>query len=186
MKKIPRITINRIELCKQPKSGAFRTAILTPFHRMSSVFGFDSPAAKNIQQIVYKIYGSHYEDLNTRHYLCCQTHLSQLFVMSGGASSSWKGGDRDFLNCKKVMRLLFSFSLSLPLLPSLPSFLLSLPFLPFLFFNISKTTRYVFATQVYKSPQKTARDSCFMLHFYLSIEERGDLGKGGVGTHWVE
>jgi hypothetical protein len=31
MKKIPRITINRIELCKQPKSGAFRTAVLSPF-----------------------------------------------------------------------------------------------------------------------------------------------------------
>lgn len=130
MKKIPRITINRIELCKQPKSGAFRTAILTPFHRMSSVFGFDSPAAKNIQQIVYKMYGSHYEDLNARHYLCCQTHLSQLFVMSGGASLSWKGGDRDFLNCKKVMRLLFSFSLSLPFF--LPLFLLS--YFPFPFF----------------------------------------------------
>lgn len=78
MKKIPRITINRIELCKQPKSGAFRTAILTPFHRMSSVFRFGSPAAKNIQQIVYKLNESRYEDLNTRHYLCCQTHLLQL------------------------------------------------------------------------------------------------------------
>lgn len=116
MKKIPRITINRIELCKQPKSGAFRTAILTPFHRMSSVFGFGSPAAKNIQQIVYKLNESHFEDLNTRHYLCCQPHLLQLFVMSGGASSSWKGGNRDFLKSKKVTRLLFPLSL----LPSLP------------------------------------------------------------------
>lgn len=65
MKKIPRITINRTELCKQLKSGAFRTAILTPFHRMSSVFGFGSPAAKNIQQIVYKLNESHYEVLKT-------------------------------------------------------------------------------------------------------------------------
>lgn len=52
MKKIPRITINRIELCKQPKSGPSELQFLTPFHRMSSVFGFGSPAAKNIQQIV--------------------------------------------------------------------------------------------------------------------------------------
>nr|KAF6346897.1 hypothetical protein mPipKuh1_010632 [Pipistrellus kuhlii] len=50
---------------------------------MSSVFGFGSPAAKNIQQIVYKLNESHYEVLETRHYLCCQTHLLQLFVMSG-------------------------------------------------------------------------------------------------------
>lgn len=88
MKKIPRTIINRIELCKQPKSGAFRTAILTPFHRMSSVFGFGSPAAKNIQQTVYKLNESHYEDVNTRHYLCCaRTHLLQFFIMSGEASS---------------------------------------------------------------------------------------------------
>lgn len=148
MKKIPRITINRIELCKQPKSGAFRTAILiTPFHRMSSVFGFGSPAAKNIQQIVYKLNESHYEDLNPRHYLRCQTHLLQLFVMSGGASSSWKGGNRDFFKEQESHKVTFSF---------LPSFLLPilLPYLlPFLFpsltssyFFKSKTNRYVFAT----------------------------------------
>lgn len=115
MKKIPRITINRIELCKQPKSGAFRTAILTPFHRMSSVFGFGSPAAKNIQQIVYKLNESHFEDLNTRHYLCCQPHLLQLFVMSGGASSSWKGGNRDFFKEQESHKVTIP---SLP--PSLP------------------------------------------------------------------
>lgn len=133
MKKIPRITINRIELCKQPKSGAFRTAILiTPFHRMSGVFGFGSPAAKNIQQILYKLNESHYEDLNTRHYLCCQTHLLQLFVMSGGASSSWKGGNGLFFKEQESYKVtpsslpsfLSSFLPSSSLPPSLPPSLL--------------------------------------------------------------
>lgn len=122
MKKIPRITINRIELCKQLKSGAFRTAILTPFHRMSSVFGFGSPAAKNIQQIVYKLNESHYQVLKTRYYLCCQTHLLQLFVMSG-----W-----GFIILKRRQELFFIEQESYKF--------------AFLIFKKSKTTRYVFAT----------------------------------------
>lgn len=75
---------------------------------MSSVFGFGSPAAKNIQQIVYKLNESHYEDLNTRHYLCCQTHLLQLFIISGGLHLAEKETEI-FLKSKKVTGLLFPF-----------------------------------------------------------------------------
>lgn len=39
---------------------------------------------------------SHYEVLKTRHYLCCQTHLLQLFLMSGWGFIILKRRDRDF------------------------------------------------------------------------------------------
>lgn len=124
MKKIPRITINRIELCKQPKSGAFRTAILTPFHRMSGIFGFDSPAAKNIQQIVYKINESHYEDLNTRHYLCCQFICCSCLYCLVGLHHPEKKETGIFFKSKKVTGLFLFF----------PSFFPS--FLPSFFFPV--------------------------------------------------
>lgn len=65
---------------------------LNPHHRMSCIFGYSSSAAKNIQQVLYKennILTN--EDLNTRHYLCCQPFCCSLFVMSGKASLVKRG-----------------------------------------------------------------------------------------------
>ena len=107
MKKIPSITINRIELCKQPKSGAFRTAILLPFTECPASLGLVHLLQKTFNQL-YKLHESHYEDLNTRHNVCCQTHLLQLFVMSAGASS-WKEGDRDIFKEQESHKITFSF-----------------------------------------------------------------------------
>lgn len=130
MKKVPRITINRIELCKQPKSGAFRTAILAPFHRLSSVFGFDSPAAKNIRQTVYKMYGSHHEDLNTRHFFMLPDSFVAVVCNVWGGYIVLKRRKRGFLKLQESHEVTFSFFpfsfifLSSPLPPFLPSSLL--------------------------------------------------------------
>lgn len=141
MKKIPRITINRIELCKQPKSGAFRTAILNSLSQnVQRLWVWFTCCKKHSTDCLYKLNESHYEDLNTRHYLCCQILLLQLFVMSGGASSSWKG-DRDLLKSKKVTMLVFPFF-----------------FLCFIFFFKSKTTWYVFATNCTNLKKQQGRE----------------------------
>lgn len=178
MKKIPRITINRIELCKQPKSGAFRTAILiTPFHRMSSVFGFGSPAAKNIQQIVYKLNESHYEDLNPRHYLRCQTHLLQLFVMSGGASSSWKGGNRDFFKEQESHKVTFSFLHSSFPFYHPTSFLSSFPpSLPPIFLNQRQPDMYLLLKCT-----NLLKNKGFVSFFCFGLALREETWAGEVG-----
>jgi hypothetical protein len=87
-----------------------------------------------------------------------------------------KGEVREFFDSKKVHKeVTFSshalfLSLSLPPPPSfIPSFLK----------NVSKTTRYVFATQVYNSPRKAARDSCFTCCFLILALRREEAWEGG-------
>lgn len=140
--------------------------------------GFDSPAAKNIQQIVYKINEYHYEDLITRHYLCCQTHLLQLFVMSSGASSSWKEGDRDFFKEQESHNI-----------TSFLSFLIS--FFPFFFFFLFKMYRrqpdmYLLlkCTDLLKKRQGTPLSHSVFL-FYHWWGRRPDQGRWGYTSIWV-
>lgn len=165
MKKIPRITINRIELCKQPKSGAFRTAILNSLSQnVQRLWVWFTCCKKHSTDCLYKLNESHYEDLNTRHYLCCQILLLQLFVMSGGASSSWKG-DRDLLKSKKVTILLF-------------------PFFSFFFFfslNQRQPDMYLLPNCTnFLKKQQVIPVSCAV---FLTVRERGDLGRRGEGAH---
>lgn len=90
--------------------GPSELQFLLPFTECLKCLGLVHLLQNTFNRLCTKLNESHYEDLNTRHSLCCQTHLLQLFVMSGGASSSWKKGDRDFFfKSKKVTRLLFPF-----------------------------------------------------------------------------
>lgn len=106
--------------------------------------------------------------MNTRHYLCCHTHLLQSWVMSGGASSSWKEGDRDFLKSKKVKRLFFPY------------------FFYFSFFFLFK----IKDSQIcicYSSVQISKNSKGFLFHvlcFCLALREGGDE-RWGCTSVWV-
>lgn len=87
--------------------GPSELQFLLPFTECPASLGLVHLLQKTFNRL-YKLHESHYEDLNTRHYVCCQTHLLQLFVMSGGASS-WKEGDRDIFKEQESDKITFSF-----------------------------------------------------------------------------
>lgn len=87
--------------------GPSELQFLLPFTECPASLGLVHLLQKTFNRL-YKLHESHYEDSNTRHYVCCQTCLLQLFVMSGGASS-WKGGDRDIFKEQESHKITFSF-----------------------------------------------------------------------------
>ena len=87
--------------------GPSELQFLLPFTECPASLGLVHLLQKTFNR-VYKLHECHYEDSNTRHYVCCQTHLLQLFVMSGGASS-WKEGDRDIFKEQESHKITFSF-----------------------------------------------------------------------------
>ena len=87
--------------------GPSELQFLLPFTECPASLGLVHLLQKTFNRL-YKLHESHYEDSNTRHDVCCQTHLLQLFVMSGGASS-WKEGDRDIFKEQESHKITFSF-----------------------------------------------------------------------------
>lgn len=171
MKKIPRITINRIELCGQPKSGAFRTAILNSLSQNAQrLWVWFTSCKKHSTGCVQDKFESHYEDLNTRRSLYCQTQWWQVFVMSDGASSSWKEtGIFFFLRSKKVTQS--------PLPP--------LFFLWFFFFNF----KYIKDNQkciCYWNVQISSKHKGCLFNvpwFFILALRREETMAGKVGVH---